>query len=371
MSLAGSLEDLGLGEFLQIASLSKRSGVLTLRSGEGEGRILVRSGGVRCAWVKGSAQTLREILLARGAVSAADYDACRSIAQNEGRPLREVLVARTTLDAERLEELLRANLEAAVATMFRWTSGEFRFELCDDVSPELADLFVSADVSAQFLAMEGTRVLDEASLGDAVASDTDTGARAVEVLAGAALARADPAPDSGSIGVEVSEAPSTAARIPISVPETTVAAGGGRTRGAPPVIVVDCQLHALEWMKRVLEPRFPRVHIFQRAELATARVRQYLARAEVPLILLSANASDDRTTGATGVSQIAARLKAHSALLEIVLLTRDGRLPQLPRDASNAISGCVRRPAAREFGDAGAAASFGDAVCAAFEEGRG
>ena len=42
MSLVGSLEDLGLGDILQIVSLSRKSGLLLLRSDDGEGRIVFR-----------------------------------------------------------------------------------------------------------------------------------------------------------------------------------------------------------------------------------------------------------------------------------------------------------------------------------------
>ncbi len=41
MSLVGSLEDLGLGDILQIVSLSRKSGVLRLRCDGGEGRIVL------------------------------------------------------------------------------------------------------------------------------------------------------------------------------------------------------------------------------------------------------------------------------------------------------------------------------------------
>ena len=49
MSLVGSLEDLGLGDILQVISLSRKSGVLLLRSDRGEGRIIFRDGLIRGA----------------------------------------------------------------------------------------------------------------------------------------------------------------------------------------------------------------------------------------------------------------------------------------------------------------------------------
>ena len=46
MSLVGNLEDLGLGEILQIVSLSRKSGVLELKSLDREGRVVFRDGEV-------------------------------------------------------------------------------------------------------------------------------------------------------------------------------------------------------------------------------------------------------------------------------------------------------------------------------------
>ena len=40
MSLVGSLEDLGLGDILQIIHLSRKSGTLWIRSAAGEGQIV-------------------------------------------------------------------------------------------------------------------------------------------------------------------------------------------------------------------------------------------------------------------------------------------------------------------------------------------
>jgi hypothetical protein len=384
MSLVGSLEDLGLGDILQIVSLSHKSGVLTLRCDGGEGRIFFESGKVRGACVKGGSEDLREILVANGAISEADYEASRSVARAEGSDVRDVLLGRTDLTEERLEELLRANLETAVARMFGWRSGDFSFEINQDMSSEGIDLFVSGGVSAQFLAMEGSRILDEGAardeadpeefcagheLGDELRSEleaqggtvaeTDGAAReGVEVLADAAIARADPEPGAELTAIAVSETPGATDTVPVELAPSS----GDADAGLPPVIVVDPELNALEWMKRALRPHFPRVHIFQRSELATTRVRQYLARAEVPLLLLSTDASDDRVTGAKGAGEIAARLKANSPRLRVLLLTPDGALPPLPRETAGAVAGCVKRPAPKELRKAAEKSAFGSAV---------
>ena len=53
MSLVGNLEDLSLGDLLQIVSLSQKSGVLALESAAGKGLIVFRAGLVYAAGIKG------------------------------------------------------------------------------------------------------------------------------------------------------------------------------------------------------------------------------------------------------------------------------------------------------------------------------
>ena len=77
MSLVGSLEDLGLGDILQIVSLSRKSGRLVLRSDAGEGRIVLQDGQVRAAFVKGEPEDLQALLVGGGFVAAEAFEAAR------------------------------------------------------------------------------------------------------------------------------------------------------------------------------------------------------------------------------------------------------------------------------------------------------
>ena len=64
MSLVGSLEDLGLGDILQIVSLARKSGRLLLRTDGQAGRIVVLEGMVRGAAIKGEPEDLRGLVVA-------------------------------------------------------------------------------------------------------------------------------------------------------------------------------------------------------------------------------------------------------------------------------------------------------------------
>ena len=58
-----------------------------------------------------------------------------------------------------LEELRRGNVEGSVMQMFRWATGEFSFEVRDDIPDE--EIFSSSGVNPQFLALDFTRLADE------------------------------------------------------------------------------------------------------------------------------------------------------------------------------------------------------------------
>jgi hypothetical protein len=354
MSLVGSLEDLGLGDILQIISLSRKSGLLLLRSDRGEGRIIFREGLIRGAFRKGDPTDLRELVAGLETVPQAELDAAWEHARAQGVNLAAVLAERSLVSAESLEELRRENVETAVMQMFRWATGEFSFEVRDEIPEE--EIFSSPGVNPQFLALDFTRLADENGCqadedlscdslvfdgeGELDAGDT-TGmpVQGAAVRAGDAVISAEDAVVSEEAIVTIEEShphqgPIVAAETiaesePLPATEKVPGAkppslAPPRSRLVPPVVVIDADLAVLEWVKQGLADTFPRVHIFQRSELGISRIRQYLARAEVPLVLLSANAPADPLSGAQDCGEIIRRLKAHAQRMPVVLLVEPG-----------------------------------------------
>src|SRR5215470_15925942 len=114
MSLVGSLEDLGLADILQIVSLSRKSGMLVLRSDSGNGRIVLRDGLVQGAAIKGEPEDLRGLLLADGCVDEQGFARARSVAGAESLGLDEALQRECGLALEQLMSLRRAHVERSV-----------------------------------------------------------------------------------------------------------------------------------------------------------------------------------------------------------------------------------------------------------------
>jgi len=382
MSLVGSLEDLGLGDILQIISLSRKSGVLFLRSERGEGRIVFRDGQVQGAHVKGGPADLRSLLIGSGVIEEAAYERAATAARAAGEGAERRLLEAAGISEERLEELRREATERAVLSMFLWPTGEFNFEIRDGGETDReAGILLSSGLPAQFLAMEGTRLRDEATRGGAAAGPTprtpdaaeaddeeDDGAAftlsgedaasepvprppatAADALVDATLEEVDAggdAVDAELVAEPLAEAPEAPAPprpppspVGVTAPARPVAPAASPA-ARPPVVIVEGDLMALEWAKEALRGVFPRVHAFQRPELGVGRVRQYLARVEVPLVLLSQATPADPLTGARSLAELVERLKAQSPRMPIVILSTSDGVGSTPPAGADAVAQC-------------------------------
>lgn len=350
MSLVGSLEDLGLGDILQIVHLSRKSGTLWIRSDAGEGQVVFSAGLICGAFTKDGPADLRDLLAARGDVAAAELDAARDEARARGLPLERALVERGLVRAEDLEELRRSHVEAAVLRMFTWSTGEFSFEVQDRREDAGEDLFLAPGLNPQFLALEGTRLRDESDRGgeeDAEATDEAADLAFAEPAAegdgtGPAAAPAAEAPvllvsedaegeaEDGDLLAEADlfalddDAEPACAPAEATVDTPPPGPGVPPASGPTAIVAIDPDLPALEWLKGALAPTSPRVHIFQRSDQGIQRVRQYLARAEVPAVVLSVDAPADPVSGARDVAEMVRRFKLQAPRMQVFLARRQG-----------------------------------------------
>lgn len=398
MSLVGSLEDLGLGDILQIVHLSGKSGVLALRSDIGEGQIVFDKGMLRSARVRGLPQDLRELIARRRAVAADALATAAREARREGLSLAEALVQRGLITSDALEELRGEGASEAVLEMFRWRAGEFSFEVREYARG--GDLELATGMNPQFLALEGTRQNDEAGDGEPTEDENEETTDVVAaqplaptedpfaeaelpaaVLAGEA---ARPEPAVPWADADARSATSRPARVPeqlfragelppasagtgsaasapargLAQPPPDLAAAGSEApappRGLaqpPPVIVIDPSLPALEWTKSALVG-FARIHTFQHTELGIQRIRQYLLRRELPIVLLASETPPDPVSGARDVYDIATRLRRQAPRLPIVVVSVAGSRPPQRRRGGAAPSAFAERPKDGALADA-------------------
>lgn len=381
MSLVGSLEDLGLGDILQIVSLSRKSGLLLLRSEEGEGRIVFCDGLVRAAFVKGAAEDLKGLLLTGGFLDEDAFQRAADRADSLGDPIVDVLADTAQLTREHIDSLRREHVERSVFAMFGWGAGEFSFEIRDDIEDRDRELMLPTGVNAQYLAMEAMRIGDEGDPGgdpdDIEFGTVEEGANlgaderlpaaapcdgdAAEAVALAAARGAGvPELDAEDEGFASAAAPDGAgalvtpveiavaedngadpAAVAVSaetevaaVPEAVAAEDVEATPDDPaPVefgslILMDPDLTALEWQKSMLGPLFKRIHVFQRIDGGISRLRQYLRRGVHPIVLVSDSFGADPMNGIRDPAGLIGRLRAHARQLPIFLVqSGDGPPP--------------------------------------------
>src|SRR6185369_4186320 len=125
MSLVGNLEDLGLGEILQIVSLSRRSGVLSLESRGREARVIFQNGQVTRASSSTFQQNLGEVLIQKGVIDLTVLKRALSIQADEGycQLLGGIIVDRFGISADAIEAVVREQIENVVYSLFAWAEG--------------------------------------------------------------------------------------------------------------------------------------------------------------------------------------------------------------------------------------------------------
>lgn len=338
MSLVGNLEDLSLGDLLQIVSLSQKSGVLALESAAGAGRIVFRSGLVHAAGVKGRTPDLRGILVSAGLLDGASFDAALVIVGAKAPELPARLAAHLGLDRAAIEVLLRKTTEAAIFEIFAWEAGNFSFDARGDDGDLDLYAYLENGLNAQYLAMEGMRLRDEQSRsGPAPEIELSD-----EIFFGSDSLETDSDPDLELEPEVVAASPPTPAPLEDRreaverVVERAVAHSESTLLEAPspptsddvpsrPLVVIEPDAVALEWIKSAIEGNFARIHVFQRAELGLARIRQYLIRGEVPFVLIALSAPIDSLSGIHGLPDFVKRLRAQSPRIVVVGLREESQ----------------------------------------------
>ncbi len=129
MSILGHIEDLPLPDVLQMMSMGKRSGVLTLISREGCGRILLNGGRVVYA-SSDLRKRLGYTLVEKGLVSLRELNEVlkEQREKEDKRPLGTLLVKKGLICAEDLEGVLKPHVVRVFADFLVWKKGIFYFE---------------------------------------------------------------------------------------------------------------------------------------------------------------------------------------------------------------------------------------------------
>jgi len=171
MSLVGRLEDLALPDIFQIISLSKKTGTLIVRSRKGTGMVVFKDGQVIQAASDSIRDSLGNIMVSQGMLTEAALSQALSTQHREtDKPLGMILVEMGAVGAQTVEGVVRKQIEEIIYDLLAWEEGFFNFELGeiapkDKIEIDTQEFLLKSGISAEYLLMEGTRILDEKRKG--------------------------------------------------------------------------------------------------------------------------------------------------------------------------------------------------------------
>jgi tetratricopeptide (TPR) repeat protein len=170
MAIKGSLREASLPDVLQLLSMGKKTGCLSIAHKNSFGYIYFDKGRISYAAIVNRRDRLGDILLKNGSITQAQLEsAIQAQAQHRNARLGDLLVAQGAITRELLHEQVRVQIEEAVYFLFTWSEGSFNFE--PDVLPDAQDVVVS--INPESLLLEGARRVDEWSLIEKKVSSFD------------------------------------------------------------------------------------------------------------------------------------------------------------------------------------------------------
>jgi len=161
MAIKGSLREASLPDVLQLLSMGKKTGCLSVTHRNNFGYIYFDKGKISYASIVNRRDRIGDMLVKAGQISQEQLQsAIDSQSKQREKRIGDLLVDLGFISRERLHEHVRIQIEEAVYLLFTWNEGTFNFEV--DVRPERQDLLVS--INPESLLLEGARRVDEWSL---------------------------------------------------------------------------------------------------------------------------------------------------------------------------------------------------------------
>lgn len=158
MAIRGSLREASLPDVLQLLTMGKKTGCLSVTHRHAFGSIYFDKGRISYASIVNRRDRLGDILVKHGLISPQDLEAAITIqSMQPERRIGEILVSERMLAREELHEHIKRQIEEAVYFLFTWTQGTFSFDA--DVLPDEQDFLVS--INPESLLLEGARRIDE------------------------------------------------------------------------------------------------------------------------------------------------------------------------------------------------------------------
>lgn len=161
MAIRGSLKEASLPDVLQLLSMGKKTGCLSVTHRNSFGYIYFERGRICYASIVNRRDRLGDMLVKLGSITQAQLDAAIAMQdKRRDKRLGELLVEQGALTTQELHDAIEVQIQEAVYFLFTWNQGTFNFEA--DVAPDPHDHVVS--INPESLLLEGARRVDEWSL---------------------------------------------------------------------------------------------------------------------------------------------------------------------------------------------------------------
>ncbi len=161
MAIKGSLREASLPDVLQLLSMGKKTGCLSVTHRNNFGYIYFDKGKISYASIVNRRDRIGDLLIKAGSITQEQLqNAIDAQGKHRDKRIGDLLVDLGFITRERLHDHVRVQIEEAVYLLFTWNEGSFNFEA--DVQPERQDLLVS--INPESLLLEGARRVDEWSL---------------------------------------------------------------------------------------------------------------------------------------------------------------------------------------------------------------
>jgi hypothetical protein len=161
VAIEGPLKELGIHDVFQLLDLSRKTGVLRVRSEirQNAGMVFFEKGAVIGAEIRSNPHPLGGLLLRAGKISEEDLTRSRAMQQNgDPRRLGEILIDMSSITRRELDRQVRSQVEEVIFELLSWAEGYFSFE-----EGEVPDSPAEADIriTTEALVMEAARRIDE------------------------------------------------------------------------------------------------------------------------------------------------------------------------------------------------------------------
>ncbi len=162
MSIKGNLNEASLPDVIQLLSLGKKTGVLSLSDRKNFGDIFFKNGKVIYCSIVNREDRIGQILLNQGVITDEMLEKALQIQEDENHNVRlgDILVNMGSISREMLNNSVRRQITDTIFTFLTWEDGFFNFE--PDIKP--GEETITIELNPDDILLEQARKVDEWSV---------------------------------------------------------------------------------------------------------------------------------------------------------------------------------------------------------------